>query len=134
MSKCTSAETSDEKAIRILNFNGKPEEWAIWSGKFLARARRKGYRDVLLGKVTVPSEGRKLKDTDTVEKQNRGHNIAAYEDLILSMDGSTEAGRVAFGIVNNARSDKLTEGDTHLAWTRLTGKYESKSAPNRLAL
>jgi hypothetical protein len=37
-------------SIRVISFTGKKEDWPIWSVKFLARARRKGYRDVLLGK------------------------------------------------------------------------------------
>jgi len=38
-----------EKSIRIITFNGKSMNWPIWSGKFLARSQRKGYKGILQG-------------------------------------------------------------------------------------
>jgi hypothetical protein len=43
-------------SIRVIPFTGKKEDWPIWSVKFLAPARCKGYRDVLLGKDITPSD------------------------------------------------------------------------------
>ena len=45
---------SDIKAIRLLNFTEKKEEWLAWSEKFLGKARRSGTKDILLGKLTIP--------------------------------------------------------------------------------
>eukprot|EP00428_Durinskia_dybowskii_P019457 CAMPEP_0170210852 /NCGR_PEP_ID=MMETSP0116_2-20130129/5036_1 /TAXON_ID=400756 /ORGANISM="Durinskia baltica, Strain CSIRO CS-38" /LENGTH=76 /DNA_ID=CAMNT_0010461375 /DNA_START=100 /DNA_END=326 /DNA_ORIENTATION=- len=45
-----------EKAIRIEPFSGKQEDWQVWSEQFLARARRKGYKDILKGKISVPTD------------------------------------------------------------------------------
>jgi len=119
-----------EKAIRIIAFNGKATNWPIWSGKFLARSQRKGYKGILQGTEKRPTEtGAKL-----TKKQYDTLNELAYEDLILSIDGNTDAGRVAFGVINNARSTEYPEGDAMLAWKRLVSKYQSKSAPSRLAL
>ena len=41
--------TESEKAIRVLPFSGKREEWNMWSKKFLARAKKLGYRHILKG-------------------------------------------------------------------------------------
>ena len=48
------SETGDEKTIRVISFSGKKSEWPIWEEKFLARAARKKYKDVLLGKTEIP--------------------------------------------------------------------------------
>ena len=45
-----------EKAIRIEPFSGKQEDWQVWSEQFLAQARRKGFKDILKGKVAVPTD------------------------------------------------------------------------------
>ena len=41
------SETGDKKTIRVISFSGKKSEWPIWEEKFLARAARKKYKDVL---------------------------------------------------------------------------------------
>ena len=38
-------------------------------------------------------------------------NEDAYEDLILSIKGETEIGRVVFQIVRGAKTDELADGD-----------------------
>jgi hypothetical protein len=37
----------------VIPFYGKSEEWLTWSKKFLAKARRYGFIDVLLGNVRI---------------------------------------------------------------------------------
>jgi hypothetical protein len=44
----------DLSAIRVLSFSGSKDEWLTWSEKFLAKAKRSGIKDVLLGKVFIP--------------------------------------------------------------------------------
>ena len=41
--------TDEVKMSKIVTFNGKKTEWALWSEKFKARANRKGYKGILLG-------------------------------------------------------------------------------------
>ena len=123
-----------DKTIRVIVFSGKQADWQIWSAKFLARARRKQYKKILVGEVILEGD----KYDESIEKESlkkwRELNDIAYEDLILSMEGNTEAGKVAFQIVRGARSELFKEGDAALAWKRLRNKYESKSAPSRLNL
>ena len=44
-----------EKTIRIVQFSGKKTDWRMWSKQFLAMSGKKGYKEVLTGKVTVPA-------------------------------------------------------------------------------
>ena len=123
---------SDKTMVKISPFSGKQSDWNVWKEKFMARARRKGYKDVLLGKVDVPAEDKNI--TEISELAARRANNTAYEDLLLLIDGEQASGRVAFNIVRGAKTSDLTDGDAALAWKRLSDKYEPKSAPSRLAL
>ena len=44
---------TDLSAIHAIPFYGRSDEWPIWSEKFLSKAKRYGFKDVLLGKVTI---------------------------------------------------------------------------------
>jgi hypothetical protein len=66
----------DISAIRVLNFTGKKEEWSTWSEKFLAKARRSGIKDVLLGKVSIPKTNEEIN-----EKTDEGKIMMKIFDL-----------------------------------------------------
>ena len=62
---------SDEKGtniIRVIPFSGNAVDWSVWSEKFLARARRKGYKKILLGEEVVPDDAENL---DGITNQNK---------------------------------------------------------------
>ena len=125
------------EAIRIIKFNGTKEDWPVWEQKFLTRSKNKGYRNILNGKIKAPKDSKVIDSTTDEGKEElkaRKANDDAYEDLILSIEGDTKEGRVAFGIVKGCKTKELTDGDANLAWTRLTNKYESKSIPSMLKL
>ena len=124
----------DKSAIKLAPFTGKQTDWSVWREKFIARARRKGYKETLLGKTEVPAESATLEATDKTKIAARKANNTAYEDLLLLIDGEQASGRVAFNIVRGAKTTNLPDGDAALAWKRLSDKYEPKSAPSRLAL
>ena len=48
------------KLIKIVEFNGKESEYRMWARKFMSLATTRGYRDVLLGKTTVPPQDEDL--------------------------------------------------------------------------
>ena len=127
----------DEKPIRVIVFSGKQQDWTMWEEKFLARANKKGYKKLLVGSETAPKDG-EVWDERTVEgkekKRLRAANEAAYEDLILSIDGTHPSGRVAFNLVRLAKTRDFADGDAKLAWARLQNKYATKSAPSLMAL
>ncbi len=133
---------SDNKgstSIKVIPFSGKAIDWPVWREKFLARARRKGYKVILLGKELVPDDNEDLSlITDAEEKKKkeklRELNEDAYEDLILSINGDTETGHVIFQLVRGAKTNELADGNAKEAWDRLIGKFEAQTAPSRLLL
>jgi len=50
----------EENSLKVIAFSGKKEDWKFWEVKFLARARRKGFREILLGTVTIPHDDEKF--------------------------------------------------------------------------
>ena len=56
--------------------------------------------------------------------------ILAFEDLILSINGESKAGKVAFELVNRCTTTNNPDGDTKLAWSQLVHKYKPKTAPS----
>lgn len=125
----------EDKSIRVIVFSGKKVDWPIWEEKFLARARRKNYKDLLLGKRIIPKEGDTIDITTDVGKklkQAREDNELAFEDIVLSIDGTNKEGRIAFQIVKGCKSTDFPDGNASIAWTRLKAKYASTTAPSLL--
>ena len=124
---------TDLSTIRVIPFYGKSEEWPTWSEKFLAKARRYGFKDVLLGKVRIPKtdedyemdseEGKKLTIATDM-------NELAYTELILSIDDKTSNGKVAFNLVKGCKNKDYADGNASMAWERLRNKFEPQSAPS----
>jgi hypothetical protein len=107
---------TDLSTIRVIPFYGKSEEWLTWSEKFLAKARRYGYKDLLLGMVKVP---RTDEDYDMESEAGKKLTIAAdmkelaYTVLILSIDDKTSSEKVAFNLVKSART-KIMQMETQV--------------------
>ena len=140
-----------ETSIKIIPFNGEKKEWIAWKAKFLARAHRKGYEEVLTlekkaTSETASSRQEELKaktegDPEPVEvgsssekkEDQETKNLKAYDDLLLSMETATEKGRIAFNIVRRAKTrDGI--GNANVAWSHLCDKYEPRTTPNRARL
>ena len=60
---------SDLSAIRVLNFSGRKDEWPTWSEKFLAKAKRSGIKDVLLGKLQIPKSSEEFEEKTEKKKK-----------------------------------------------------------------
>ena len=130
-------EAYEDKPIRVISFSGKQSDWAVWETKFLAKANRRGFKKVLLGKEIPPSESEILdasKDSDKEKVRMRKANENAYEELLLSIDGNQKTGKTAFNLVKLSKTSDLEEGDAGLAWSKLTTKYATKSASQLLNL
>ena len=65
MSRIVMVTEDTEKAVRVLPFSGKEAEWRMWSCKFLARARIKGYQSIIVGLETPLAAADILDPTDT---------------------------------------------------------------------
>lgn len=132
--------STEEKSIRIIEFSGKQGDWDGWSEKFLARAKRKGYKKLLLGTEKVPTQEQiELAETSTSAPDKKiiklGElNELAYEDIVLSINHTSSAGKVAFSLIKNCKSDEFPEGNCRMAWERLVKKYEPHTAPKLLKL
>jgi len=127
----------EEKSLKVIAFSGKQDDWKFWEVKFLARARRKGFREILLGKETIPKDDEKFNLTDPKEKalsEIRDKNELAFEELVLSIDTSSGDGRVAFQAVCCCKNDDYKNGNAADAWARLTAKYAPNIAPIKLEL
>ena len=78
-------------SIKIIPFHRKFTEWPMWSEKFLARANRREYQDILEGIINVPGEDETISEDDLEEVQKlRKLNELVYENLILSITGDTD--------------------------------------------
>ena len=94
MSKSSSKDESNSKE---LSFNGKKQEWEPWEEKFMARAKRRGYKHILLGKVSIPGSEAILdesNDSDKIKIQVEELNKIAYGDLVTAMDTTKPGGLV----------------------------------------
>ena len=123
---------TDICAIRVLIFSGRKEDWPTWSEKFLAKAKRSGIKDVLLGKLKVPKSSEELEDkTEEGRKliKNSDLNELAFTELILSIDVSNSSGKISFGIVKGCKSKDYEDGNATLAWEKLKKKFDPVSAP-----
>ena len=126
-----------EESIRVVTFSGKKASWPAWEEKFLARAKRKGYKDVLIGKTAVVKDTIVIADADVNKAEKlkaRELNEQAYADLILSIDAEKAAGKVVFNIVKGTKSEDYPDGHANMAWERLKKKFAPTTAPNRSKL
>ena len=135
MAQYTSAQYSGnfETSIRVITFSGKKLDWSTWEEKFLAKSKRRGYKELLLGKnkIAIPKSSEILDETkdDDLKKIKIGElNESGYTDLILSMDTETSAGKIAFNIVRNSKTKDYEDGNITVAWTSLKRKYSPKNS------
>jgi gag-polypeptide of LTR copia-type len=128
---------TDLNTIRVISFCGKVDEWPNWSEKFLAKAKRYGFKDLLLGKLSIP----KLDDVfDEILEEGKKMmkvielNEIAYTELILSIDMKTSNGKIAFNIVKGCKTQDYPDGNAASAWEKLKYKNEPVSAPSMVKL
>jgi hypothetical protein len=60
-----------ETSIKVIQFSGKQKDWAVWEEKFMARAKRKGFKDLLLGKATIPKTSDVLDEKSDDDKKKK---------------------------------------------------------------
>ena len=56
--------------IRVIPFCGKVDEWPIWCEKFLSKAKRFGFKDLLLGRLTIPSSDEYFDNLSEIGKED----------------------------------------------------------------
>jgi hypothetical protein len=78
-----------------LSFSGSKDEWPTWSEKFLAKAKRYGIKDVLLGKVLTPKSSEVFdKNKDEGKRMLRiiDFNEMAFTEPALIIDVRSSSG------------------------------------------
>jgi hypothetical protein len=60
---------TDMNDFRVIPFCSKVEEWPIWSERFLAKAKRCGFKDLLLGKLSIPKVDEEIDETSDIGKK-----------------------------------------------------------------
>ena len=123
----------------MFNGNGNPrikkEEFAdYWEDKFLSRAGRRNFQELLTGckPEELPKDSTLLDATQADEKEKiriKDLNKEAFKEFILSIDTSTAAGKVACCIIKGCKTEEYPNGNAPKAWKRLCDKYIDKSAP-----
>jgi hypothetical protein len=114
-----------EKTICVLPFSGKKDDFTMWSKRFLAIARVCGYRNAMLGKSIVPKQLDNLDPNDATKVTliaAQKANAGGYNELIMSCNKE-----VSFGIVDEAVTEDLPDGDLKKAWDNLNNKYQPKT-------
>jgi hypothetical protein len=115
---------TDINAIRVIPSCGKIEEWPIWSELFLGKAKRCGFKDLLLGKLSIPKLDEDIDEMSDIGKKKSiiiKLNEITYTELILSIELKASSGKVAFNI-------------GAISWERLKNKYEPVSVPSMVKL
>jgi gag-polypeptide of LTR copia-type len=128
---------TDLNTIRVIPFCGKVNEWPIWSEKFLAKAKRYGFKDILVEKLSIPKADEDFDEvSDLGKKMSRSIelNEITYTELILSIDVKTSSGKIAFNIVKGCKSKDYPDGNAASAWEKLKNKFEPISAPSMVKL
>jgi hypothetical protein len=77
---------TDLNLIRVIPFYGKVHEWPICDERFLAKSRRFGFKDLMLGKFSIPTVDEKIdQETESGKKKSIAieMNEIAYTKLIL---------------------------------------------------
>ena len=55
-------------SIKVITFSGKKKDWDAWEEKFLAKARRRGYKRILLGEAKIPNDSVVLDPDEEADK------------------------------------------------------------------
>jgi gag-polypeptide of LTR copia-type/Zinc knuckle len=127
---------TDVSTIRVIPSCGKVDEWP-WSEKFLAKAKRYGFKDLLQGKLSIPKFDESFDEDSDERKKMLIHaeiNEVAFIELILSIDTKSSEGKDAFNWVKGCKSKEDPDGNAATAWERLKNKFDTASAPSMVKL
>ena len=104
----------------------------MWSRKFLARAKIKGYKAVLMGVENSPRANAMLdlvEESQATQIELRNMNELAYSELLLACQEE-----VCFSAVDKAVTTEQPERLASLAWANLTARYKPKTLAKKIEL
>jgi gag-polypeptide of LTR copia-type len=132
----TSSGTGDT-SIHVVVFSGKKEDWETWKEKFMVKASMRGYEEILLGEVGIPKTHKEDGTKVTLSSDDQAianANKKCFGDLVLSIDCTTAAGKVAFAMIKATKTKTNPSGDLRAAYLRLKSKYEPSTTPQLMKL
>ena len=131
--------TIAETSLEVLLFNGKAIIFNYWSPKFVARYCKKKTSSIFLGNPLVPPKSEydaallitQASRTDPQRKTMKDFylNSSDYDELVMSMDDSTDGGKIAFHLVNNSCMAANPSGYAKVSCDSLELKYRPSTAP-----
>jgi len=124
-----------DRGPRFEPFDGKPSSLPYYSAQLLATANKRNYGDILLGNTVsalkavstasvVLAVNRMQDENDAIKTYDA--NSSTYTGLLLSISPKTDAGKVAFSIVENAKSADLPDGNAKTAYDQLEARYRPR--------
>ena len=117
-------DTIAKTSLKVLLFNDKASTYDYWNPKFAAKGKKKTF-PVFLGTTLVPPKSEYDAALLIVEASSRTDhqkktikcfdlNSSAYDELIMSINSSTDGDKIAFQLVHNSRSVINPDGDARL--------------------
>jgi len=120
------------RAIRVIPFSGKAEDFNMWKMKFLSRAKNSGFKDVLTGTTTILKASDTLDENDPNDKpkiQAWKMNEIAMEELLCSVSDP-----VSHGALKCSHTKDIPDGDSSKAWKEMQSWFELKTNQAKLEL
>jgi hypothetical protein len=88
----------DLNKIRVIPLCGKVDVWPVWSDRFFVKSRHFGFKDLLLGKLSIPAADEEIDEGSESGKKKSviiKLNEIAYTQLIPLIDVKTSGRKVA---------------------------------------
>ena len=114
--------------VRLVKFDGTDDHWHEWSVKTLALATIRGFKKTLTMDTKPCTDATYKTTNNNAIKKLYDLNNKAYQLLVMSCSG------IAFGLVNQAKTTDLQDGDAFLAWKYLTDRYSPNQTSDLIAL
>ena len=103
---------AEPRAIRIITFSGKQEDWQKWKRQFTVVAKGRRYKAILYGDEVPLAEDIALDLAANADQiWVRNSNTQAYGDLVLACTDD-----VSFEIINGSTTDELPSRDAVLVF------------------
>ena len=125
--------TTGEKKVNVISFDGKPENYEIWSTKQMAKWVQTGHIGVVDGTVAIPVASQ-AGPLSAEEEKAKKLNLEAFTNLLLSIDTSKVTGRSVFRMVKSTKSSDYPNGNVKEAMEKLARKFNPKTVSNRSKL
>jgi hypothetical protein len=117
------AKETSEVLVRALPFSGKPEEWGVWSDKFLSIAQAKGYVKALYPGDVLPASADvtldETVDADKLAQKALDRNYNAMSALTMAISDYP----VGKSYLERGKTAAFPPGVARVIWAKLVAKH-----------